>query len=153
MRKPMTTLCAVTTLLVLSVPGVRAEMYKWTDEQGQVHYSQSPPPGRPAQTIAPPPRVDTEAAIKALEDQKKRMEKGAKKIEKQAKKAAEKQQADKNETDRKQACETWRQNLEKLRNVPVYKTTVEGGREYLTDEQRQAEIENTERKVAEHCNP
>ncbi|MGH8582961.1 MAG: DUF4124 domain-containing protein [Gammaproteobacteria bacterium] len=153
MRKSMTTLYAVTTLWVLSVACVGAETYKWTDEQGQVHYSQSPPPGRPAQTIAPPPKVDTEAAIKALEEQKKRMEKGAKKVEKQAKKAAEKQQTEKHEADRKQACETWRQNLEKLRNVPVYKTTVEGGREYLTDDQRQAETESTERKVAEHCNP
>ena len=33
---------------------VAAEVYRWVDDRGQVHYSQVPPPGRDAQAIGPP---------------------------------------------------------------------------------------------------
>jgi hypothetical protein len=33
----------------------RAELYKWTDDEGNVIYSQVPPPDRDVKTIAPPP--------------------------------------------------------------------------------------------------
>lgn len=47
---------------------VGAEMYKWVDENGNVHYTQErPPPGVQGQTIKPPPTVDSEAAQKQLE--------------------------------------------------------------------------------------
>jgi hypothetical protein len=32
-----------------------AQVYRWVDDRGQVHYSQVPPPGRDAQPIGPPP--------------------------------------------------------------------------------------------------
>ncbi|MBM2830851.1 MAG: hypothetical protein HW411_1641, partial [Gammaproteobacteria bacterium] len=50
-----------------------AAMYKWVDADGNVHYTQSPPPeGVESATIKPPPEVDTGNAIKQLEDQKQR---------------------------------------------------------------------------------
>jgi glutaredoxin len=39
-------------LLVLLVSGASlADMYKWTDESGKVHYSDSPPPGKKAKKL------------------------------------------------------------------------------------------------------
>lgn len=32
-----------------------AQVYRWVDDRGQVHYSQVPPPGRDAQPVGPPP--------------------------------------------------------------------------------------------------
>jgi hypothetical protein len=32
-----------------------AEVYRWVDDRGQVHYSQVPPTGRAAQPVGPPP--------------------------------------------------------------------------------------------------
>ncbi len=41
-----------------------AEMYKWTDEKGQVHYTQTPPQGIQSQELKapPPPTIDPNAA-------------------------------------------------------------------------------------------
>lgn len=33
-------------LLLVLIPGARAGIYKWTDENGQVHYTDTPPQGR-----------------------------------------------------------------------------------------------------------
>ena len=32
-----------------------AQAYRWVDEKGQVHYTQTPPPGKNAQPVAAPP--------------------------------------------------------------------------------------------------
>ena len=42
----------VATALLASAPSY-AEVYKWTDEDGNVVYSQTPPPGQDAETIKP----------------------------------------------------------------------------------------------------
>lgn len=49
----ITALCtiALPAVLLLSTAAAQAAPYKWTDEQGHVHYSQIPPVGRPAQAI------------------------------------------------------------------------------------------------------
>ncbi|MGH2577901.1 MAG: DUF4124 domain-containing protein, partial [Actinomycetota bacterium] len=58
-RPPWPLLCAA---LCAAASPVFAEMYKWRDAEGQVHYSESPPPGRPVETIKPPPKVDSTKA-------------------------------------------------------------------------------------------
>ncbi|MBI1732943.1 MAG: DUF4124 domain-containing protein, partial [Gammaproteobacteria bacterium] len=58
-------------LAALALPA-GAEMYKWVDENGNVHYTQErPPPGIEGQAIKPPPEVDTESARKQLESRQK----------------------------------------------------------------------------------
>ena len=43
-------------LLLAALPLlVSAQVYRWVDDRGQVHYSQVPPPGREAQPVGPPP--------------------------------------------------------------------------------------------------
>jgi glutaredoxin len=37
--------------LLISAPGLHAEIYKWVDEQGQVHYSDQKPEDRPVTEI------------------------------------------------------------------------------------------------------
>ena len=55
--------CMVSMLLATAGPAV-ADMYKWVDETGKIHYTDSPPPGKKAQkldlkinSIAGPPVV------------------------------------------------------------------------------------------------
>ncbi|HKK16999.1 MAG TPA: DUF4124 domain-containing protein, partial [Gammaproteobacteria bacterium] len=50
-------------LALLVSSNALAAMYKWVDENGEVHYTQTPPPGDiQAETIKPPPDVNTEKA-------------------------------------------------------------------------------------------
>ena len=55
----------VALLLFVAPIGAFAQIYKWTDKNGQVHYSQTPPPGQAAGAVefresqlgeAPPPK-------------------------------------------------------------------------------------------------
>lgn len=56
-------------LLVATIAGFAASataaMYKWTDKQGKVHYTQEPPPEGNAREMAPPPRVAAPASKNA----------------------------------------------------------------------------------------
>ena len=43
-------------LLLVALPlAAEAQVYRWVDDQGRVHYSQVPPPGKKAQPVGPPP--------------------------------------------------------------------------------------------------
>lgn len=44
--------------LVLAMPAA-AEIYQWRDAQGQIHYSDTPPPGQNATKIPPAPKPPT----------------------------------------------------------------------------------------------
>ena len=41
-------------LVALVALGAQAEIYKWTDEKGQVHYGEQPPPNADTKTIKAP---------------------------------------------------------------------------------------------------
>lgn len=54
----MTSALRVLPLLLVVLPfAATAQVYRWTDAAGQVHYTQTPPPGQPVATVkqAPPP--------------------------------------------------------------------------------------------------
>ncbi|HVY04747.1 MAG TPA: glutaredoxin domain-containing protein [Burkholderiales bacterium] len=46
----MKLLITLVALFVVTAPSV-ADMYKWTDESGKIHYSDSPPPGQKAKKL------------------------------------------------------------------------------------------------------
>jgi len=48
-----------------------AEIYRWVDEQGRVHYTQTPPPDRPAATVRPaaPPAGGGDNGLKQYAEQ------------------------------------------------------------------------------------
>lgn len=62
-------------LLLAALPlAASAQAYRWVDEKGQVHYSQTPPPGKDAQPVGPPPppsaSPNQESLNRSLEDGK-----------------------------------------------------------------------------------
>lgn len=65
LMKPLIKICMAAGLSLLLSTAVQAGMYKWTDEQGNVHYSQRPPQGQQYEKMkvqkAPPPGDQTTA--------------------------------------------------------------------------------------------
>jgi len=66
-------------VLIVAAPfPVLAEIYRWVDAQGRVHYTQTPPPARPAETVRPaaPPAGGGDNGLKQYAEQldKQRME-------------------------------------------------------------------------------
>lgn len=109
--------------LLLSTPVLAAKFYRWTDESGATHYTQTPPPesvqSKEVRILGP--SSDQEAELEQLEQRRKQAE--------AARRQEAKQQAD--EADAKKApdkamkerCEQHRKNLEELRNRAVVRST------------------------------
>ena len=126
-----------------------AAMYKWVDKDGNVNYSQSPPPGSKADIVKPPPRVDTNQAIKQFKERNKQFDERVKARQQESKKASQK--ADK-KAKMKKNCDIAKGRVQQLVNGYQMSTyDKEGNRIRMTEDQRQAKIAQAKKDVAEHC--
>ncbi len=133
--------------LAMSMP--MAATYKWVDADGNIQYTQSPPPaGIEAETIAPPPRVDTESAIKNLEAQQEEAD-GLKKA-RQESADKEKQAADELALKQKN-CEMAQARLKSYEQPRVRFVQEDGSRVYASEEQRQEQIAESQKMIDEFC--
>ncbi len=143
-------LCAILLPALIATGQAAAEMYKWVDENGQVHYSQLPPPGAKAETVKPPPKVDTEQAVDELKAREKGFDERRKAEAKQAETTVKKEE----EAAAKQKnCEIAKRNLEGMEAAPQksFKTDANGNRVRLTEEERQKEIAEMQKIIARDC--
>ncbi|MGH6691432.1 MAG: DUF4124 domain-containing protein [Gammaproteobacteria bacterium] len=153
---------ATLALLALALPAWAAEMYKWVDENGKVHYSDQPPPANarqqktiqpkvPAQSAAPPaatpegqPAAGTKAKTAAeldMEFRKRRTEAA----EAEAKRQQETQVA----AEKQRNCEAAKARVAVLQTGGrITKATPTGEQSYLGDSEIAAELIEA-RKVAD----
>jgi hypothetical protein len=140
-------LLALVTSAGLALPAAGA--YKWVDKDGNVQYSDRPPPGVQAEEIKPPPAVDTTAARKKLEKTQKKAATRAKEAE-TAKAEAEKSAAE--TAARKTACEQARHAVERLSTAQrIYQTTQGGDRVRLGAEEVEKRLAEARKSEAENC--
>lgn len=144
-------------LAALSVPAVLAsQIYKWRDAQGQVHYSESPPAGVPAEKLnvettsghSQPP-ASTPAAKPAPPPAKpgNQADNGKGKTESAA------QSSSPDPQQLQQQCRNARQNLQVLKNGPSNRRFREpSGKVVLyTQEQLQEKIAASEQFLERNC--
>ena len=147
-RPPWPLLCAA---LCAAASPVLAEMYKWRDAEGQVHYSESPPPGRPVETIKLPPKFDSTKAREALDKEIEKFDIRADERHDQEEEARKKAAADK---ENQVACQEARNQARSLADKPrSYRIEPDGARVTQTDEEHQASIAKTRDWIALHCKP
>lgn len=151
-------LLALVMLLLTSVayadPGT---IYKWTDKEGNVHYTDCPPqPGCVAETVeaqAAPSAADVEQAQQRLEKMLTEQEQSAavreeERLERQRQRAVAMEIA----VARKRTCIQSQQSLHALlMNRPVYYINEKGERVFLDDATHKAEIEHTRQLIKENC--
>ena len=137
-------------LLFFVAGNVYAAMYKWVDEEGNTHYSEKPPAGDvEVKTIKPPPKVDTDAAVNAVEERK---EAEAEQKESESKSAEEQAKKQQDADLMKANCETARKNLESITDNPrVFTRDEQGNRVRMGEDQRQASIDAAKKDIAEFC--
>lgn len=136
-------LVAASLLAVLGSPAWAAQVYKWVDAQGTTHFGAQPPQDQPAQTIntvaAPPaPVAPTPPRAEAKDPQAEIDEKVRRQVAEQ-------------EAQRKQYCETLRTNLAQLQSNPRVRVEEGGELRRIGEEERQARITETKKKIAEEC--
>lgn len=146
MRRSWLLICA----FAVSLPTMGAGVYKWVDEQGNVHYTQTPPADKPVERFETRPEpVDSEAALKKLEEQK---EKSDSFFKDRAKQAEEKAKAEEEATKRGEHCKRARENLEKLETtIRLFQSDEQGNRVRMTEEERQAGIAKAKSQIKEFC--
>jgi len=136
-------------LLLSAQASVHAEVYRWVDDKGQVHFGDQ---AREASThaIKPPSGAPTQA------NQQRRMHKTRKllnayRIERQQAReqtAKQKEQAEK----RKRKCIRARDNLRKYTDYGnIYRLGEDGEREYLSEQERNALLQRSREAVAQWC--
>lgn len=128
-----------------------AELYKWTDGQGKVNYSDQPPTVN-AQTIknsAVGQAKTTTQATQSLDAQDQAYQKRRKEAE-DARAKAEKE-AEQARVQREN-CTKARKNLSTLQNTPrVYTTNAAGQRTYMDDSARAGALANSQKAVSDFC--
>ena len=144
--------CAVLVMTVGS--GAMAnEIYKWTDDQGNVHYEDRPTGAVTEERMAlsyrrtdasgVQQRVQSHAeSVKARDEARAAAAEDAKTAEKEAAEAADKQKK----------CESYRARLQTFDQSPrLYREDADGERVYLDDTERQKARQRVEDLIAEHC--
>ncbi|NQD38930.1 DUF4124 domain-containing protein [Permianibacter sp. IMCC34836] len=134
----------IAAALMVTVVAHAADSYKWTDDNGQVQYTQIPPKDRPYETIrtrVKEPTATTTTSSKPA---------AAKESEAAAKGdvAVAKAEADKLARN----CEVAKQNKEMLQTAAKIKITDKDGTErHLTDEERKEKLAATELQMQNFC--
>ncbi len=133
---------------LLSIDDAAARVYKWVDEDGNVHYSQTLPPGQQGESIKDPPKVDTEAAVEELkQDQDAFTERQAQEQQRHA----EEQKLAADAAEMAKRCDTLRSNLAGLLNTQRIYEGEGDARRRIGEEERQARITSTEQAIAKDC--
>lgn len=145
-----------TALLLLSFisPPAQAGLNKWVDEQGKVHYTDSPPPDAKVESVrnvtgkgqeaAPVDYSSKSYSQRAAEMKKARQEKNEA-SEKSAREAAQKQ-------ERKRNCAAARENLRSLESGTRLVTYDEKGeRRFMDDAERAQRLNSAREAVKGNC--
>ena len=128
-------------------------MYKWVDEKGVTHFSETPPPDDQAKAkaskvtpkVTPPsnPGSYNPEAWRTLDSEAKKRQVERGKAEQADAKDREKRQA---------ACQRARSRLASLQNTQIlYRDNPDGSRSYMNDSERDAEMGRARDAIRQSC--
>ena len=152
MRKLLSVLALSLSLAGTGVAGI----YKWVDEDGKIHFGDSPPAEQGAEAVktAPGPNAeDVQRSREKLDSLLKQQKSSASKRAREEKEQRKEQQASKREKEiRGQRCLTAQKNLQNLRWADgVYRVDEKGDRRFLGNKSRTEEIERARKQVEQYC--
>ena len=133
--------------LLLLVPALAgAQAYRWVDEQGKVHYTQTPPPkGDYGEVAPPPPSPGASETLDALSNRAREGGEAQGQAQDQKKAAAAEQQ-------REQRCtQAKRQNARFQVTGRYYSAGPDGQREYMSAEQIDQKRAEAQAGMEKYC--
>ncbi len=141
------------TILAGAAP---AEIYKWVDAQGKVHYSDSPPPGDAANPVELPPQPSEESLERGREEIARRLQyqrdDSAARREQKANQQQERQEQERAAAERQVRCAFAKNQLQVLQmQAPVFTENEAGEREYADDAYRASEQARFTQEIAQFC--
>ena len=136
-------------LLLAAVPlAAGAETYRWVDEKGQVHYTETPPPGKNAQVVPPPPPPSAAPNQDALNQSLDKARADAPRQKAEADRTAQAQ------AQREQQCKQARDQLAYMDEKTARRlgtTDEQGNVSRVTEEQFQERRAELQKVIGESC--
>jgi hypothetical protein len=134
-------------LCVLFPLVAHAQIYKWVDEKGRVHYGEKPPPGAKSSTVrkeasAPPaaPKAPPDVSSQEAEFKRRQIER------------AQAEEAKAQDAKRRQGqCQQARTRLADAEFAGRHYTYKGGERVFLSDAEREATLSRMRQQVSEAC--
>jgi hypothetical protein len=147
-------LVLASALVAMPALAQQATVYKWTDEQGVVHYSDQPPAHTTSEALPIRYRRTDRAAVQArLKTEETRA--SAENLREEQQDAEAETAATQREKDLAERAATCKQARERVTNYnqaqKLYKPGPNGDRIYLTDEELDAERADAQRVMEEWC--
>ena len=151
----------VAVLLALVSFNTYADLNKWVDANGKVHYSDGPPPddvkaetlhisASPNTPQSPAAAASAPSAPKTIYEKEAELKKERKAKDEAAQKAAKEEEHAK---AKQQACEQSRIQLSTLQNAPrVTVYNAQGERSFMDDATRQKSEAEAQASVSKYCN-
>ena len=132
-------------LLALALAGAaQAQIYRWTDEKGRVHYGEQPPAGAGTSTVKPPA---PSAAPERREDLKVQdAEFKRRQVERREREEAEARAVQ----ARQEKCDDAEDEIKLSEKVRLYRRDA-GKKVFLTDEEHKAYVEKLKQFRAKNC--
>lgn len=137
-------ICITTGLSLLLSTTLQAGTYKWTDEKGNVHYSQRPPPGKQYEKVKidkPPQPSGTQPAPSDSSPSSSSDDSGSDTVE---------AEVAKNEEFRKKNCEAAKKNL-KVYQVYTRVKGEDGKIRVVSPKEKREKIQASKDAIREFC--
>jgi len=143
--------CLLVSMLPLSAMGLAQDVYRWTDENGMVHYGTRPPAeaGERVLQLGPSQAEAVPDAAERVRKQQRLLESYQR--ERELKQAAEAKRAAQ-ERRVSRLCSGLNQQWRKLSHPgPIYVRESDGQRRYISDGERRQQKSALAEDLREHC--
>ena len=144
----------IALIVLLFSTSLSAEVFRWVDENGKVHFGDRPPMGQKTETLDLPKGPDqSQAPLVSDEERKLRQRKLVKMLEEErlAKEQA-KQEAAAEAKEKEQHCIRFKNRLAYLdRYTHIYNEREDGTRDYMSDEEMDAYRARVKEQYRQEC--
>lgn len=144
----------VASLAVALAGGAWAgDIYKWTDDEGNVHYGDRPAPDGSSRRLAiESSATDHERVAARLEPRREAREAREEERAEAEEAAASEEEERQAEAERAEKCATYKERLQKfLQSRRLYREDENGERVYLDEEEMLAARDQVQDRVEEYC--
>ena len=135
----------VALMLALALSAASAQVFKWVDENGRVHYGEKPPPGTKANAMKTPAAApNSPAAPQDVQSQEREFR--GRQIKKKEDEARQAQDA----ANRDALCRYSKELLSIAERASLFRME-KGERVFYSDAEQKAEIESRRAAVKQNC--
>ena len=148
---------ALTAVILLPASLLAGEIYRWTDEAGNTHYSENPPPdvdARPMSIQTRSPKPENISQEPAQEPDRRQQQSAPDSGDESESAASDQEQKDQEAIERlrQRNCEKAKEALKMLEQNARVQVEENGERRYLSPEEKEAERKRYEKAREENCN-